>query len=85
MLSIPDWSITPFAESRNRNQVAKEIEAFNSINRKLAVGYNVQYITITAAGVNDETMLAPDGLHPSAKEYSRWAGLLSDAVQKLLV
>src|SRR6478752_1456200 len=31
VLSIPDWGVTPFAEGRDRKQVADEIDAYNYI------------------------------------------------------
>jgi lysophospholipase L1-like esterase len=36
VLSIPDWSVMPFAEGRNRSQIAAEIEQFNAVNREEA-------------------------------------------------
>ena len=77
VLSIPDWGVTPFAEGRDRNQIAREIDAYNAANRQIAERYNIYYVDITpwtreAAG--DRSLLAPDGLHPSGTEYRRWAG-----------
>ena len=36
VLSIPDWGVTPFAKDRDRNKIAKEIDAFNAINEKIS-------------------------------------------------
>ena len=47
VLSIPDWGITPFAEGRNRSQIAKEIDDFNAINKQIAQRYQAHYIDIT--------------------------------------
>lgn len=79
VLSIPDWGITPFADGRDRTQIATEIDAYNAANKAIAERYLVHYIDITpwtreAAG--DNSLLAGDGLHPSGKEYKRWAELL---------
>lgn len=76
VLSIPDWGVTPFAEGRDRDQIAREIDAYNAANRQIAGLYNIYYVDITpwtreAAG--DRSLLAPDGLHPSGIEYRRWA------------
>ena len=76
VLSVPDWSVTPFAKERDRAQIANEINAFNAANKQISLQYNVQYLDITAwtrEAVNDPSLLAADGLHPSAKEYRRWA------------
>jgi lysophospholipase L1-like esterase len=76
VLSIPDWGITPFAEVKDRKQIAKEIDEYNAANKKIAEKYRVHYIDITPftkEAANDPSLLATDGLHPSAKEYKRWA------------
>jgi lysophospholipase L1-like esterase len=83
VLSIPDWSVTPFAEDRNRVSIATEIDAYNIINKRISLQYGVHYIDITAStrlnGVKPG-FLAADGLHPSGKEYAVWAQQLADAI-----
>ncbi|HEX4877742.1 MAG TPA: SGNH/GDSL hydrolase family protein [Chitinophagaceae bacterium] len=76
VLSIPDWGVTPFATDRDRAQIAGEIDAYNKVNRQVAQLYKVHYINITPwtrEAATDLSLLAADGLHPSAKEYQRWA------------
>lgn len=76
VLSIPDWGVTPFAEGRDKAQIAREIVAYNAANKEIALRYNIHYIDITPwtrEAAHDPTLLAPDGLHPSGKEYKRWA------------
>ncbi len=76
ILSIPDWGVTPFAEGRDRQQVAKEIDAYNEASKKVAERYHIYYINITPwtrEATADNGLLAGDGLHPSGKEYQRWA------------
>lgn len=76
VLSIPDWGITPFATGRDIKQISKEIDEYNFINKKIAELYKVNYIDITPGtreAANYSGLLAKDGLHPSAKEYFRWA------------
>ena len=83
VLSIPDWGVTPFAEGKNREQIGKEIDIFNDINRAIAGKYKVNYIDITPGtrdAATDSTLLAGDKLHPSAKEYQRWAIRLADGI-----
>ncbi len=85
VLSIPDWSTTPFAKNRNPEKIGHEIERFNSINNLLADQYKAAYLDITpgtkTAG-NDTTFLIDDKLHYSAKEYERWAKLVADVISK---
>ena len=76
VISIPDWGVTPFATGRDEEQIAKEIDEYNLANKKIASQYKVHYLDITAwtrEAKSDHTLLAADGLHPSAKEYKRWA------------
>jgi lysophospholipase L1-like esterase len=85
VLSIPDWGVTPFAEGRDRNQIAKEIDLHNSINERISKQYKVNYINITAftrEAATDQTLVAKDGLHPSAKDYARWAEKVKEVMMK---
>ena len=87
VLSIPDWGATPFAEGKDRNKIAKEIDAFNAINERIAKEYNAHYINITAftrEAATDKTLVADDGLHPSAKDYERWAEKVKEVMMKEL-
>lgn len=87
VLSIPDWGGTPFAKDRDRNKIAKEIDSFNAINEKIAKQYKVHYINITPftrEAASDRTLVADDGLHPSAKDYARWAKLVADVMLKII-
>ncbi|HMK25903.1 MAG TPA: SGNH/GDSL hydrolase family protein [Chitinophagaceae bacterium] len=76
VLSIPDWGVTPFATGRDREEIAREIDVYNAANKKIAEQYHVHYIDITPwtrEAAADNSLLAADGLHPSGKEYKRWA------------
>lgn len=87
VLSIPDWGVTPFAEGRDRKKIAEEIDAFNAINKKMAAQYKVHYIDVTPGtreAASDHSLLASDGLHPSGKDYQRWADKLAQVIQKEL-
>jgi hypothetical protein len=33
VLSIPDWGVTPFAQGRDIQQVANQIDSFNAVNK----------------------------------------------------
>jgi lysophospholipase L1-like esterase len=83
VMSIPDWSVTPFAKDRDIKKISSEIDAYNEVNKKLADQYNCNYINITPftrEAASDLTLLAADQLHPSGKDYARWAQLLSTAI-----
>jgi lysophospholipase L1-like esterase len=87
VVSIPDWSVTPFATRFDSAQIAAEITRYNAVNREEAQRLGASYIDITpnsrtAAG--DRTLLADDGLHPSAKMYDAWVQLILPAAQAAL-
>jgi lysophospholipase L1-like esterase len=76
VISIPDWGATPFAEGRDRRAIASEIDLFNNVNREESQRARVYYLDITPASreaLNDPSLLAKDGLHPSGKMYAQWA------------
>jgi lysophospholipase L1-like esterase len=84
VVSIPDWGATPFAQGRDRNQIAKEIDAYNSANKKIAEKYKVHYVDITPGtreAASDPSLVAADGLHPSAKDYKRWAEKITEKIK----
>lgn len=81
VLSIPDWGVTPFAAASNKEKIATEIDVYNSICQSTAIKYQCHYIDITTSQRNDggkDDFLATDKLHPSRKEYAKWATQLSD-------
>lgn len=83
VLSIPDWGVTPFAEGRDRAQIATEIDTYNAANKEITAAYKCHYIEITDSTRehgHDKEYLAEDGLHPSAKEYAVWAQRVAKAV-----
>ena len=76
VVSIPDYSVTPFAQSREPLRIAQEVAAFNAIAQDVALSKRTTYCDITPASQrasDDITLLADDGLHPSTKMYQRWA------------
>ena len=83
VLSIPDWSVTAFAKDRDTNKIAIEINAYNTVCKKITAKYNCTFLDITTAQIQDSNkpeMLAVDELHPSALEYTKWAAMLADAI-----
>ena len=87
VLSIPDWASTPFAEGRDKIQIAKEIDEYNAASELLAAKYKVHYINITKStreASKDLSLLTLDGLHPSGKEYAKWAKEIAGFVRRKL-
>jgi lysophospholipase L1-like esterase len=77
VLSIPDWGVTPFARAAGASSalISTQIDEFNGVNKELANEKGASYVDVTgisrqAAG--DSSLLAEDGLHPSAIMYAKW-------------
>jgi lysophospholipase L1-like esterase len=86
VLSIPDWGVTPFAAERDIEKIANEIDAYNKACKKITLRYDCKFINITMnqrLDSHDAEMLANDGLHPSGKEYAKWAKQLAGAIMLL--
>ncbi|MDQ3277332.1 MAG: SGNH/GDSL hydrolase family protein [Bacteroidota bacterium] len=85
VLSIPDYSLTPFAKNKDVARISREIDAYNNLNRAICIQYKVPYIDITTAlrkATEKDGYVASDGLHPSAQAYAKWAKKLADAISK---
>lgn len=83
ILSIPDWGVTTFAKDRDINKIAVEINAYNEMCKKITLKYKCTFLDITTAQRSDSNnaeMVAADGLHPSALEYSKWAKMLAHVI-----
>jgi len=80
VLSIPDYSVTPFGRSKpGPAHISVQIDSFNIINRQAAADYNVNWLDVTVESrkaARDATLIAADGLHFSGKEYGIWARLM---------
>lgn len=87
VLSIPDYSVTPYGAIDDTMFIRKQIDLFNRINLRISNAYNVSYTDITPVSreaLNDASLIAGDGLHPSGKMYEKWAVLLEPAIKKIL-
>jgi len=87
VFSIPDWGATPFAEGKEIAQIATEIDAYNLACMQITLHHQCQYIEITRsqrADGMDTVFLASDLLHPSGKEYAKWAELFTHRLNELI-
>ncbi len=87
VISIPDYSVTPFANGSDKQKIAREIDAFNEANRMIAAAYKVHYLYITDGSrkaAADPSLVAADGLHFSGKEYAIWSAQLVPIIKSIL-
>ena len=87
ILSIPDWSVTPFAAEVDKKAVAEKIAQYNEVCKRIALNFNCHFIDITTEQIkngSNENYLATDGLHPSGLEYNIWAKKLAEGMKLVL-
>jgi lysophospholipase L1-like esterase len=74
VLSIPDYGVTPFANGQD-SVIGPLIDQFNAINKDESQKRGVNYLDITdisRQAALDPSLIAGDGLHPSAAMYGKW-------------
>jgi lysophospholipase L1-like esterase len=85
VLSIPDWSVTPFAVQAGRTADGEQIAKFNEINRRVSEQAGVLYIDITPISqqgvlADASKALATDQLHYSGVMHREWAMLALEGI-----
>ena len=86
VLSIPDYGSTPFGKIE-RETIGKEIDEWNAACKSICEEFEIPFYDITPISkkaVNDSSLLAKDGLHPSGKMYAMWVEEILDEVEGLL-
>lgn len=93
VVAIPDWGVTPYGRGSGRAtaQIARELDAFNAAARDIATQQYANFIDIADVSrphgdqdAFDHSLIAGDGLHPSAALYARWVdGILPVAEARL--
>ena len=76
VLSIPDYGYTPFGQQKKDAKISGELDLYNAFakNTAEAMGVTYLYITdITRNGLKKPSLVASDGLHPSAEAYHEFA------------
>ena len=87
VISIPDWSVTPFAKFKDKSKITKELKEYNDFIKQEAKEQGVLYIDITQLSRNAEvnsSLIASDSLHPSKKMYKSWVKKINKKILKKL-
>lgn len=85
VISIPDYSVTPFASVYNAEVISSELTSFNEANKNISLSAGVHYCNITPISQeakNNPGLLAADNLHPSAVQYKKWSDLIAPVMLK---
>src|SRR6266705_4489847 len=88
VVTIPDFGVTPTGPkySRGRN-IHEGILRFNQIVTEEARKRGLEIVDIFPLSKKmgqDKSLVAKDGLHPSAKEYAEWEKIIFPVVLELL-
>jgi len=88
VLSIPDYSVTPFGKAyRDPVKTRLEINEYNRIKEAITNELGIHFFNITEISrmaEEDESLLAPDKLHPSGVMYNEWVNLMLPGVISIL-
>jgi lysophospholipase L1-like esterase len=88
VISIPDWSVTPFAEGRDRARISAEIDRFNQVLGEHCNNQRIAFLDITdisrQASNDPSSWLAEDKLHPSPRMHKAWSERITPTIRKVL-
>lgn len=88
LITIPDFGVTPTGKNYSGGRdISAGISAFNDVIKEEAKARNLPLVDIfetTKEMGKDKTLVAPDGLHPSAKEYAIWEKMILPEFEKML-
>lgn len=87
VLSIPDYSYTPFGQNFNAQTIRSEIKLYNDFAQDYCQANELSYLyitDITQRGLENPSLVADDGLHPSSLAYTKFVErLLPLALSKI--
>lgn len=88
VISIPNYGVTPFAQSKDPDYIRRKITEYNGIAEEISSEYDIPFINITPISElaeDDLSLLASDELHPSAKMYSMWIDEMLPTITEILL
>jgi lysophospholipase L1-like esterase len=88
-ISIPDWSVTPFAAERDTERIRAEIDQYNVLLETEFRSGSHPFVDVTEisrrAASNPAAWLAEDLLHPSRTMHDAWSKPIADAIWQAMV
>jgi acyl-CoA thioesterase-1 len=88
VVSTPDYTLTPKGEDYGESErQSQRIHRFNEILAEETEARGLAYVDISPVSelvLDDATLVADDGLHPSGKQYAAWVELIAPVVRRLL-
>lgn len=88
IVTIPDFGVTPTGPkyARGRN-ISEGIASFNKIISDESTKRGLRVVDVFALSKkmgSDRSLVAADGLHPSAKEYAEWEKIILPVAMEIL-
>lgn len=88
VVSTPDYTLTPEGSTRADAAAQRsQLERFNEILREETLARDIGWVDISAVAdrvPDDPSLVAQDGLHPSAKQYAGWVELIAPVAREML-
>ncbi len=88
LITIPDFGVTANGKLYSGGRdISKGITEFNEVIKTEAAKRNLPIVDIFELSKNmgfDESLVAADGLHPSAKEYAAWEKIIFPVFFKMI-
>jgi len=87
LVESPDYTLAPRGSSFRRPGDREAIAEANAVLRAVAAERGIATVAVAPIAdlvPEDPTLIAPDGLHPSAKQYAGWVELIAPVVRDLL-
>ena len=85
VISIPDYAYTPFGDGKT--SISEDIDKYNAFARNYCLSNHIAFIDITditRMGLENQALVASDGLHPSELAYAKFVErILPIAIEKL--
>ena len=87
-VATPDYTVTPQGPSYGDSTTqAASIRAFNAILRELATERGIAFVDthdLSLRALDDRSLVADDGLHPSGAQYALWVERIAPVVAELI-
>jgi len=88
-LATPDYTVTSLGAAFGPPEMARAgIERVNSWLAEACAERGIAFVAdifpISRAAEHDSSLVADDGLHPSAAQYARWVDAIHSAVEEML-
>ncbi|MBO9583231.1 MAG: SGNH/GDSL hydrolase family protein [Flavobacterium sp.] len=90
VISIPDYAYTPYGKSLFGTQsstISAEIDQYNTFAEKYCENNQIAFVSITditRQGLNNPSLVAADGLHPSESAYKMFVDRMMPKIKAAL-